>query len=158
MSKKPPKFTPTQIISSKEAVERMQYISDLDQEVVLLITLDGRYRIIDEHLMSVGTMDESNTDIRLLFNRILIDKAQKFFVGHNHPTSEAYFSNEDIAFAARLKCISKFLSLEMLDFILFPYKKNEIYMSKRHRKFWAIKFNEIIAETLYKKINIWLKK
>lgn len=145
---RPPKLKHEQVRNVNEAVDRMQYISDYDQEVVLLITLSSDYRIIDEHIISIGATDQSPVDLKVLFNRVLTDKAQKFFMGHNHPNGLAAFSEEDVLLVAKMKCIAGFLGIDFLDSVLFPHGKKRVRMSRRHRSFWSIDFTEAAAEAI----------
>jgi DNA repair protein RadC len=144
----PPKLSHESIVTYKDAIRKMEHIKDMDQEVVILITCNFDCRIIGEHLIAVGTMEETLIDYRLLLNRIITDKATRFIIGHNHVNGLSFFSPEDFIAAARLKYISKVLNLDFLDELLFAHNRDVACMSQRHPKFWHTDFYRMIDDEI----------
>lgn len=144
----PPKLKPEMISTYEEIFDKMGYISNLDQEVIFLITLGEACQIIQEHILAVGTMSSCSLDLRILMHRVFFDKAHRFIIGHNHPDSRAVFSEDDLFLTAKLKYIADISNLDFVDSILFAYKKEPVCMAQRHRAFWNRDFNKIIDDNL----------
>lgn len=151
-TKLPPKLKPEMILTYEEIFEHMGYISDLDQEVIFLITLGETCQIIQEHIIAMGTMSSCELDLRILLHRVISDKAHRFLVGHNHPDGRAVFSEDDFYLAAMLKYISLVLNYDFVDSVLFPYKKDPVCMTQRHRAFWGRNYKGIINDTLRRSV------
>jgi len=148
----PPKLSSDAIITYKDAIRKMEHISDYDQEVIILITVNSDNRIIGEHLISIGTMDEALLDYRILLNRIISDKASGFIIGHNHVNGVSFFSYDDFMSAARLKYISIIMGLDFMDELLFANGRSPACMSQRHPKFWNRNFYVNFEENIKKYI------
>lgn len=141
----PPKLMPEQITCYKESVDRMKYISDLDQEVLLLITLSCDYRIIGEHLISVGSMESTLNNTKILLHRIISDRATQFIIGHNHVNGRSSFSPQDLITAAQLKYMAAVLSVSFLDSIIFPHNKEPVCLADKHRKIWSYDYDKLVT-------------
>jgi DNA repair protein RadC len=147
MSRSPPKLRPEQMLTYADAVERMGHISDYDQEVVMIVTFGTDNRVIDDHLIAIGSMEEANVDIRIVMNRVLIDKAQGFILGHNHTTGKAYFSEADFLLMARLRYICEVIGICFVDSIIFPHGKKPVRVTKRNPKFWKKDFKSLMESS-----------
>lgn len=137
----PPKTKGPMLASYKAAIEAMKYIGELDQECILCVTLDGDWNTIGEHVISIGGMEETGCDPRILLNRVLLDKATRFLIGHNHPNGKAFFSPEDLILVSYLKVVSAILDIQLVDSILFPHGKEPVCMKFANRKFMGSDFD-----------------
>lgn len=138
----------------KKAIDMMKYISSCDQEVVLLITLGSDFRLIQQHVINIGNMEYCHVDGKTLMNRIVVDKATRFIIGHNHTNGKAFFSREDCMLAANLKFICAILELHFIDSLLFPYKKDPVCMAYKHRKFWNQNWTELMENHVVQALNL----
>jgi DNA repair protein RadC len=129
-------------------------IFNSDQEITLLITLDGGCFEIGEHLMSLGGMSQSQNDVRLLLNRIITDKASKFIVAHNHPNGVSVFSQDDVRFSIALLILAELINVPFLDHLLFAYDREPLSMQrdmpKLFQRDWMEVFNSSIKKFLPK--------
>ena len=78
-----------QIRMSKDVYELMEpLIGDLPNEEFWVVSINQAGRIIKKVRISVGGIDQTSADIRLIM-RVLIDTgAVQFAAVHNHPTEQ----------------------------------------------------------------------
>lgn len=72
------------------------------QEHFVLLTLDGADRLINRHIVSIGTVNASLIHPRDVFNLALNDNAASVFIAHNHPGGSLEPSAADIEVTKRL--------------------------------------------------------
>jgi len=114
----------------------LQEIGNMDQEQGVIVTLDGGYFAIGKHLLSLGSYSRDMTDLNVLFNRVIVDKAQKFVYAHNHPNGVAVFSEPDIKSTIAMLMMASVLQIELVDHVLFAYKRKPVSMRKQFTKLW----------------------
>lgn len=144
----PPKLTSELIRTYDEIYDHMGYISDLDQETFVLITLGESGQIIDKHIIAVGTMNNCTVDIRILLHRIISDKCTRFIVGHNHPDGLMMFSEGDFLITSQLKYLAETLVWDFVDHILFTYEKPPLSMAQKHRKYWGKSLKPVVEDAI----------
>ncbi len=91
---------------------------DLDKEHFLAVTLDGASRVIDTHIISIGTLNQSLVHPREVFYPAIRDKAAAIIIAHNHPSGQISPSRADIQVTERLKEVGKLIGIEILDHII----------------------------------------
>ena len=138
----PPKVKEEMVSTYEDIVDRMEYISDLDQEVIFVITLDDQDRVINDHIVAIGKIDECEFDATIFFQRVISDKSRKFVMGHNHPNGAGTFSYGDLVLTLKIKYMAWLLGVIMVDHILFPHKHKPIAISQRHQKIWSMEVEE----------------
>lgn len=139
---KPPKVTNTFITSRKEAIERMRRIQNHDQEACALVTLSPDYRVIKDHIISLGGFYINHLPIGVLFERVLTDKARFFILGHNHPNGVGLASQADIQVVLRILYVCEFMDVDLVDSIIFPYGKEPSSLRSSNPKI----FNAILSD------------
>jgi len=133
----PPKLSHDQILTYNDAIYRFNYISDSDQEQLVMVTMGNASRIIEKHTISLGAADHTLSNLKILLNRILVDKAEGFIIAHNHTSGRSAFSYDDLKLAAHLKLVSAMLDLDFMDSLVFPYQNQPVSMRQKHQKFWS---------------------
>ena len=91
---------------------------DLDKEYFLAVTLDGASRVIDTHIISIGTLNQSLVHPREVFYPAIKDKAAAIILAHNHPSGQRTPSRADRQVTERLKEVGKLIGIEVLDHII----------------------------------------
>ena len=82
----------------------------------MLITQAGR--LIKKIRISVGGIDQTSADIRLIM-RVLIDTgAVQFAAVHNHPSGNSRPSNEDKRLTEQLKKAAGLFNIRMIDHVI----------------------------------------
>lgn len=95
-----------------------EFLSDMDREVVALLTLDAKLKPINLSVVSMGTLSSSLVHPREIFKTAILSNAQSVMLGHNHPSGDPTPSEEDIQLTARLQQVGELLGIELLDHIV----------------------------------------
>jgi DNA repair protein RadC len=88
------------------------------QEVLGVLLLDGRNRLVREHVPYRGTSNYAAVEPREIFGPALVGKAAKIILFHTHPSGDPAPSPEDEAFTAKMKDLGARLQLTVVDHIV----------------------------------------
>lgn len=125
-----------------------QGISSWDQEAFLVVTLNDSNFEIGQHMVALGDYRDCTPNISIIMNRIIMDKADKFVIAHNHNRGVRAFSKDDFMITISLLCVSDLMRIELVDHLLFPYEKEPLSMRQSHPKLfdyaWANEFRTMI--------------
>ena len=97
------------------------YMEDLrheEQEVLLLLMLNQRGRLLKERYMFKGTVNASVISPREIFVEALASRAVQIILLHNHPSGDAAPSHNDIAVTDRIVQAGKILGVQVIDHII----------------------------------------
>ena len=106
------------------------HIDRQTEEVLYVVCVDIKNRIIGIHEVSRGTIDASLVNQRELFKRVLINNAAKIFVVHNHPSGITTPSNADCIITSKIQKAGELLDIKLLDHIIigdgeyYSFKEN----------------------------------
>lgn len=108
-----------QILSSKDVYELMQpLIGGLRNEEFWIVAINNASRIIKKVQVSVGGIDQTSADVRLIM-RVLIDTgASQFAAVHNHPSGNPKPSNDDRKLTEQLKKAVEIFNIRMMDHVI----------------------------------------
>lgn len=123
--------------NTKDYYNRLQPMSELDQEHCILLTLVNDNRLVGQHIIGIGGLDTVFIDLRILFQRVILDKCDKFLIAHNHTDGCGVFSEDDINSAIRINYVSCALGVEFIDSLLFPFQKKPSSMKKQHPELFS---------------------
>lgn len=107
------------ILSSKDIYELMQpLIVALRNEEFWVVAINNASRIIKKVQVSVGGIDQTSADVRLIM-RVLIDTgASQFAAVHNHPSGNPKPSNDDRKLTEQLKKAAALFNIRMMDHVI----------------------------------------
>lgn len=88
------------------------------QEHFVLLTLDGADKLIDRHVISIGTVNASLIHPRDVFAQALADNAASIIVAHNHPAGSLTPSADDIQVTERLKQAGLLLGINLQNHVI----------------------------------------
>ncbi len=88
------------------------------QEHFVLITLDGANRLINKHIITIGTLNSSMVHPRDIFYHAINDNAANIIVCHNHPSGSLEPSNADIEITKRLIQAGKLIGIPLQSHII----------------------------------------
>lgn len=97
------------------------YMEDLrheEQEVLLLLMLNQRGRLIKERYMFKGTVNAPVISPREIFVEALASRAVQIILLHNHPSGDASPSQEDLNVTRRIKEAGQLLGIALTDHII----------------------------------------
>ena len=108
-----------QILSRKDVYELMQpLIGGLRNEEFWIVAINNASRIIKKVQVSVGGIDQTSADVRLIM-RVLIDTgASQFAAVHNHPSGNPKPSNDDRKLTEQLKKAVEIFNIRMMDHVI----------------------------------------
>lgn len=108
-----------QIRMSQDIYELMQpIIGSLTNEEFWVVSINQSAKVIKKVRISVGGIDQTSADIRLIM-RVLIDTgAVQFAAVHNHPSGNSRPSNEDKKLTEQLKKAAGIFNIRMMDHVI----------------------------------------
>lgn len=93
-------------------------LQDKKKEHFYALFLDTKNRIIDEELISVGTLNASLVHPREVFNPAIKASANAIILVHNHPSGDCDASRDDIEVTKKLIDSGDLLGIKVLDHVI----------------------------------------
>ena len=94
------------------------FLSEIDREVVAMLTLNQRRKPINLSVISMGTLTESPVHPREVFKTAILSNAAGIIIAHNHPSGDVEPSDKDMIITERLQEAGKLLGIELMDHII----------------------------------------
>jgi len=88
------------------------------EEEFWMITLDSKYTIIEENLISKGLIDKTPVYPRKIIEKAIQQKAYAILLIHNHPNRNAEASENDITITNAIQIPAKILNIKIYDHII----------------------------------------
>ena len=104
--------------TSSDVYFRYKYLENFDQEVLVVIMLDLKKRILKEKVLYKGTFDGFSIVVREVIQELILAKAKYFYLVHNHPDEESMPSDEDVVATKIIKKASLNLGIKLLDHLV----------------------------------------
>jgi len=121
--------------SSPDSVAQyyMQDLRNLDREHLILVMLDNKCCLINDCIISIGTVNASLVNPREIFTQALKYGAVSIILLHNHPSGDVTPSRNDIAVTRRVEEAGSILGIRLIDHIIigdntFTSLKEKEYM------------------------------
>ena len=93
-------------------------VGDLPNEEFWIIALNRSAKVIMKKRISVGGIDQTCADVRLIM-RILIEAgAVQFAAVHNHPSGNIHPSNDDMKLTEQLKKAAEIFNIRLMDHVI----------------------------------------
>ncbi len=106
------------ITSSRDAFAILSpLLSDKTQEEFWVVYLK-KNTVSGSEQISVGGLDASMVDIRILMKKLLENEATSFVIAHNHPSGNKQPSQSDKELTNNIKAAADLLKLQLLDHII----------------------------------------
>ena len=90
----------------------------LRQEVLILINLDTKNKVISKKEIFKGGLNSSLVHPREIFREAVKDSAASIIICHNHSSGDLTPSRDDINITTRLKECGKMMGIELLDHLI----------------------------------------
>lgn len=107
----------------KSAIVKDELIES-DREKFLVFHVDGKNRVLNYEVVSVGSLNSSIVHPREAFKSAIKSNAASVIFVHNHPTGDPTPSSDDIAITKRLVEAGKILGIKVLDHIIVGDKQH----------------------------------
>ena len=107
------------MLTSPEQVEA--YLGELKeaaQECFVVIALNAKNRVIEKHLVSLGTVSSALVHPREVFRALIQSSASTCILAHNHPSGDSSPSAEDIKITRQLISAGEIMGIKVLDHIV----------------------------------------
>ncbi len=122
VSYRPPIANKPIIVSSTDAYLLFKIFFDENtislQERFMVMYINKANRVLGIYPMSVGGIDGTVADIRLIFSVALKVAATGIVLAHNHPSGNMKLSIQDIELTRRIKDAGKILEIMILDHLV----------------------------------------
>ena len=106
------------IDSPEKAVELLGNIKCKKQEHLVLLTLDGARRLINNRIVSIGTLTASLVHPREVFSHAIEDRAASIIIAHNHPSGMLDISENDRLVTRQLRQAGEIIGIRLDDHII----------------------------------------
>lgn len=111
--------TPDYIAGSTDIVTIFQpLLSDLPHEEVWVMLLSRSKRIIEKFRAGQGGVEGSVIDPRIVIRRALDRNASGIVLVHNHPSGNAYPSEQDILNTNKVQLAASYFDMRLLDHVI----------------------------------------
>lgn len=104
------------------------------QEILKVIMLDNKNKIIKIKEVAKGSANFVNSSIRTILNEAVRVNALKIIVVHNHPSGDPTPSQKDIEFTNRIEQAAQLLEIQLLDHIVIGQNKYISIFSEQRNK------------------------
>ena len=102
----------------EKAAEMFTNIRSKKQEHFALITLDGARRLINNHVVTIGTLTSSLVHPREVFALAIEDRAASIIVAHNHPSGNLDISIHDKKVTDIIKKSGEIMNIPLDDHLI----------------------------------------
>lgn len=124
------------ISTPEEALRACKDLAGLAQESFHALSLNNRNRLINRHLVSLGTVNSAPVGIADCFRGAISDSAASVLLAHNHCSGDTTPSAEDIAVTRRLIQAGRIVGIRVVDHIIVGRDQNTgepVQLSLRER-------------------------
>jgi len=106
------------IDSPERAAEQLGFIRNRKQEHFVLLTLNGARRLINSHVITIGTLTASLVHPREVFSVAIEDRAASIIIAHNHPSGMLDISEQDREVSTRIRLAGELLGIALDDHLV----------------------------------------
>jgi len=106
------------IDSIEKAAEQLHFIKNKKQEHFVLLTLDGARRLINNRIVTIGTLMLSLVHPREVFAYAIEDRAASIIIAHNHPSGTLDVSANDRDVTKRIREAGDIIGIRLDDHIV----------------------------------------
>ncbi len=100
---------------AKYYIERMK---GLKREHLIAVFLDSKNKIINDKVISIGTLNSSLVHPREVFKEAIKNSANAIILVHNHPSGEVESSPEDLDITEKMKEAGVLVGIKVLDHVI----------------------------------------
>lgn len=96
----------------------MERLRHEEREIVLLLLLDNKLDLIEEYMISLGTVRASLLSAREIFIEALKYRASNLMLLHNHPSGDPHPSKQDIIITKKIKEAGELMDIPLVDHVI----------------------------------------
>jgi DNA repair protein RadC len=102
----------------------------LDQEHLVVITLDTKNRILSKETLYIGNVNTSVIRISEVLRPAIRQNAPAILISHNHPSGDPSPSPEDVHITRQIVEAGRLMGIEVLDHLIIGQQR---YVSLKER-------------------------
>jgi len=106
------------IDSPEKVAEQLSSIKNKKQEYFVLLTLNGARRLINNRVITIGTLMASLVHPREVFTYAIEDRAASIIIAHNHPSGMLDISESDREVTKRIRQAGEIIGIRLDDHII----------------------------------------
>lgn len=99
-------------------VNEIEEITSEVQEYAYLIMLNNKNNVISYTELAHSGYNYTDIDMKLIFQNVLLNNANKIILVHNHLTGDTTPSNQDVECMEKLEKACKIMNVDLLDSII----------------------------------------
>lgn len=96
----------------------MEQLRHCEKEKFILILLNTRNQLIQDKIISIGTVNATLVSPREIFMEALKGEAANIIILHNHPSGDSTPSRQDIIITNKIKEVSALVEIPLIDHII----------------------------------------
>ena len=108
----------TRLVSPDQVESFLNDLKSLAQEVFVVVSMNTKNRVIQRHLVSIGTVNSALVHPREVFRPAILDGAVAVIVAHNHPSGDPSPSAEDIKITRQLINAGQHIGIRVSDHLI----------------------------------------
>ena len=108
------------VVSNSEDIAKyyMERMRGLKREHLIAVFLDSKNKIINDKVISIGTLNSSLVHPREVFKEAIKNSANAIILVHNHPSGEVESSPEDLDITEKMKEAGVLVGIKVLDHVI----------------------------------------
>ena len=107
------------IVCSKSVFELLHpMIGDLEHEEFWIIGLNSNGRVIATKRISIGGIDQTAADVRIIFRELIQMNATALIAVHNHPSGNLQPSRQDKELTKKIAQAGGIMSIKLFDHVI----------------------------------------
>lgn len=107
------------LITSPQHVENcMGELKNAVQECFCILAMNAKQKLIDKHIVSLGTLTSALVHPREVFRCLIMSNAASVILVHNHPSGDPTPSAEDIKITKQLIGAGEIIGIKVLDHVV----------------------------------------
>jgi DNA repair protein RadC len=110
----------------------MEQLRHLATETVILVSLDGKLRLLRECVISKGSARMSLISPREIFIEALQDKAAHIMLIHNHPSGDPTPSHSDLELTDQVREAGERIGIFLLDHVIIGDRRYMSFKEQHH--------------------------
>ena len=108
----------TMLVTPDQVEAFLGDIRELAQEVFVVVSINAKNKVIQRHLVSIGTVNSTLVHPRECFRPAILDGASAVILAHNHPSGDSCPSSEDIKITRQLVNAGHHIGIKVMDHII----------------------------------------
>ncbi|MBU1446384.1 DNA repair protein RadC [Patescibacteria group bacterium] len=106
------------IMNARDVFKRLQHMTKLNREYMYGLYLNTRNIVVNEEILSIGTLEGAAVHARDVFYPAIQHHAYTVILVHNHPSGDPNPSQADIYLTQEIQKAAKILRISLLDHVI----------------------------------------